>query len=61
MYARARGSPIEAPAVGFRDKLYAYFRVVIYIGIIIEPVIEDYWGFIKKGTVHKVTDYILKD
>ena len=42
-------------------ELYAYFRVVIYIGIIIELVVEDYWGPIKKGAVYKVTDYILKD
>ena len=42
-------------------ELYTYFRVVIHMGIIIEPAVEDYWGPIKKGTVYKVTNYILKD
>ena len=44
----------------YRQELYAYFRVVIYIGITIELAIEDYWGPIKKGTAYKVTEYILK-
>ena len=26
----------------YRRELYTYFRVIIYIGIIIEPAIEDY-------------------
>jgi hypothetical protein len=42
-------------------ELYAYFGVVIYMGIIIELAVEDYWGPIKKGAAYKVTDYILKD
>ena len=42
-------------------ELYAYFRVVIYMGITIELAVEDYWGPIKKGATYKVTDYISKD
>ena len=42
-----------------RQKLYIYFRVIIYIGITIELVVEDYWGPIKKGAAYKVGDYIL--
>ena len=42
-------------------ELYAYFGVVIYMGIIIEPVVEDYQGPIKKGTIYKMINYILKD
>ena len=44
-----------------RRELYAYFGVVIYIGITIELAIEDYWGLITKGAVYKVTEYILKN
>ena len=44
----------------YRQELYAYFRVVIYIGITIGLAIEDYQGPIKKGTTYKVTKYILK-
>ena len=43
-----------------RQELYAYFRVVIHMGITIEPAVEDYWGPIKKGAAYKVTKYILK-
>ena len=31
------------------------------MGIIIEPLIEDYWGLIKRGATYKVTKYILKN
>ena len=44
-----------------RRELYIYFSIVIYIGITIEPVIEDYWGLIIKGAIYKVTNYILKN
>jgi len=45
----------------YRRELYIYFRVIIYIGIIIELAIEDYWGLIIKGAAYKVTEYILKN
>jgi hypothetical protein len=44
-----------------RRELYAYFGVVIYMGITIEPAIEDYWGLITKGAAYKVTEYISKN
>ena len=44
-----------------RRELYAYFGVVIHMGITIEPVVEDYWGLIIKGAAHKVADYISKN
>src|SRR5436305_12818679 len=44
-----------------RRELYAYFGVVIHMGITIEPAIEDYWGPITKGAAHKVTEYISKN
>ena len=44
-----------------RQELYAYFGVVIYMGIMIEPAVEDYWGPIIKGAVYKVTNYMLKN
>ena len=44
-----------------RRELYIYFSIVIYMGITIEPVVEDYWGLIIKGAVYKVADYILKN
>ena len=45
----------------YRRELYIYFRVVIYIGIIVELAIEDYWGLIIKGAAYKVIEYILKN
>ena len=45
----------------YRQELYIYFRVIFYTGIIIELVVEDYQGPIKKGAIYKVTNYILKD
>ena len=44
-----------------RQELYVYFAVVIYIGITIEPAIENYWGPLKKGAAYKVGDYISKN
>ena len=44
-----------------RQELFAYFGVVIYMGIMIEPAVEDYWGPIDRGAAYKVTEYILKD
>ena len=44
-----------------RRELYAYFSVVIYIGIMIELVVEDYWGLIIKGAAYKVANYISKN
>ena len=44
-----------------RQELYAYFGVVIHMGIMIEPAVEDYWGPIKRGAAHKVGDYISKN
>jgi hypothetical protein len=44
-----------------RQELYAYFAVVIHMGITIEPAIEDYWGPLEKGARHKVGDYISKN
>ena len=45
----------------YRQELYTYFGVVIYMGITIELAVEDYWGPITKGAAYKVTDYILKN
>jgi len=44
-----------------RQELYAYFGVVIHMGITIEPAVEDYWGPIEKGAAHKVTEYISRN
>ena len=44
-----------------RQELYIYFTVVIHMGIIIEPAIEDYWGPLKKGAAYKIGNYILKN
>ena len=44
-----------------RQELYAYFRVVIYMGITIKPAVEDYWGPIEKGAAYKVGNYMLKN
>ena len=44
-----------------RQELYAYFRVIIHIGITMEPAVEDYWGPIERGAAYKVGDYILKN
>ena len=44
-----------------RQELYAYFGVVIHMGITIELVVEDYWGPITKGAAYKVTNYMLKN
>jgi hypothetical protein len=42
-----------------RRELYAYFAVVISMGITIEPTIEDYWGSLEtSGTEHKLSRYI---
>ena len=39
-----------------RQELYAYFEVLIYMGLTIEPAIEDYW---KDLNTHS-TEYIVK-
>lgn len=44
-----------------RQELYAYFGVVIHMGITIEPAVDDYWGPIERGAAHKVGDYISKN
>jgi len=42
-----------------RRELYAYFAVVISMGITIELTIEDYWGSLEiSGTEHKLSRYI---
>ena len=40
-----------------RQELYAYFKVLIYIGITIELSIKDYWGDLKSSS----TGYIVKN
>ena len=44
-----------------RQELYVYFGVVIYMGITIQPTVEDYWGPIIKGAAYKITNYMLKN
>jgi len=44
-----------------RQELYAYFGVMIYIGITIELAVEDYWGPMERGAAYKMGDYILKN
>ena len=42
-----------------RQELYAYFGVLIYIGITIESSIKDYWGNLEPASVgHVVKNYI---
>ena len=55
-----RGRPRKWILISRRE-LYAYFGVVIHMGITIESVVEDYWGLITKGAIYKVADYILKN
>ena len=45
----------------YRQELYVYFGVIIYMGITIELVVEDYLGPIKKGAAYKVGDYMSKN
>ena len=43
-----------------KEELYAYFGVLIYMGITIELCIEDYWKDLDTyGTEHIVKKYIL--
>ena len=44
-----------------RQELYTYFRVIIYMGIIVELAVEDYWGLMERGAAYKMGDYILKN
>ena len=45
-----------------RKELYAYFGVLIHIGITIESAIEDYWGDLEEdGCSHIVKKYISKN
>ena len=44
-----------------KRELYAYFGAVIYIGIMVQPLIEDYWGPYKEGTADFLKGYILKN
>ena len=66
-YAELRRPPEENCPKGkerpwkptLRRELYAYFAVVISMGITIEPAIEDYWGSLEiSGTEHKLSRYI---
>ena len=42
-----------------RQELYAYFSMLIYIGITIESSIKDYWGNLEPaGASHVVKNYI---
>ena len=42
-----------------RQELYAYFGVLIYMGLTIEPAIKDYWKDLNTyGTEHIVKQYI---
>lgn len=44
-----------------REELYAYFGVVLYTGLVIEPRIEDYWGSLEThGVEHIIKKYISK-
>lgn len=40
-----------------RTELYAYFGILIYIGITVESSIEDYWGDLTENRA----SYIVKD
>ena len=43
-----------------KQELYAYFAVLIYMGIIIELCIEEYWKHLNMhGTEHIIKKYIL--
>ena len=45
-----------------REELYAYFGVLIYIGITSESAIKDYWGSLDSdGCLYIVKNYILKN
>src|ERR1700722_10674345 len=45
-----------------RRELYAYFAIIIHMGLVIEPAIKDYWGsLINYGFKHKILRYILKN
>jgi hypothetical protein len=42
-----------------RQELYAYFSILIYIGITIESAIKDYWGDLEPASVgYVVKNYI---
>ena len=50
---------IENPCIWqliYRQELYTYFKVLIYIGLTIKPAIKDYW---KDLNIYS-TEYIIK-
>ena len=43
----------------YKEKLYAYFKVLIYMGITIESCIKDYWKDLSMySTEHIIKKYI---
>ena len=45
-----------------REELYAYLSVILYMGLVIEPRIEDYWGTLEShGVEHIIGRYIGKN
>jgi len=42
-----------------REELLAYFGILLYMGVHIEPATEDYWNSsLQNGPVHSVGDFI---
>jgi hypothetical protein len=41
-----------------KRELYAYFRAVIYIGVVVQPNMEDYWGRREEGALDYLKSFI---